>query len=128
MTSYKKVRGMSDMIQEVVLARRMPPWQPDRNHGVFANGTMLELAEARTLLRWIEQGATRGEGEWLTRLLLGDLGQGALAGVMAEAVGRAAEVPTTTVRRALMLQGDLPALGITEQSKVTVGGSCAPMS
>src|SRR4051812_23665365 len=63
MTNYARVKAMSDMIQEVVLARRMPPWQPDRNHGVFANGTMLELAEARTLLRWIEQGATRGEGD-----------------------------------------------------------------
>src|SRR4051812_14267913 len=63
MTNYARVKAMSDMIQEVVLARRMPPWQPDRHHGVFANGITLDLAEARTLLRWIEQGAQRGEGE-----------------------------------------------------------------
>ena len=66
--------------------------------------------------------ATRGEGEWLTRLLLGDLGQGALAGVMAEAVGRAAEVPTTTVRRALMLQGDLPGI-----AALALGGGAAAL-
>ena len=63
MTNYARVKAMSDMIQEVVLARRMPPWQPDRHHGVFANGTTLDIPEARTLLRWIEQGAQRGEGE-----------------------------------------------------------------
>jgi peroxiredoxin len=63
MTNYVRVHAMADMIQEVVLARRMPPWQPDRHHGSFANGTMLGLDEARTLLRWIEQGASRGDGE-----------------------------------------------------------------
>src|SRR5205807_4298293 len=34
----------------------------------------------------------------------------ALAGVMVEAVARAAEVPAVAVRRALMLHGDLPAI------------------
>jgi peroxiredoxin len=62
MTNYARVHAMSDMIQEVVLARRMPPWQPDRHFGKFANGTMLTLDEAKTLLRWIEQGASRGKG------------------------------------------------------------------
>jgi hypothetical protein len=62
MTNYARVKAMSDMIQEVVLARRMPPWQPDRHYGVFANATMISVDEARTLLRWIEQGAKRGEG------------------------------------------------------------------
>src|SRR4051794_29263201 len=41
MTSYKKVRGMSDMIQEVVLARRMPPWHADPHVGKFANDRSL---------------------------------------------------------------------------------------
>src|SRR5687767_4756128 len=47
------------------------------------------------------------EQRFLVRLLLGDLGQGALAGVMAAAVARAAEVPEADVRRALTLSGDL---------------------
>src|SRR3954451_20396968 len=34
--------------------------------------------------------ATAAEGAWLTRLMAGDLGQGALGGVMVEAVARAA--------------------------------------
>jgi peroxiredoxin len=63
MTNYARVKAMSDMIQEVVLDRRMPPWQPDRHFGSFANGTTLSLAEARTVLRWVEQGASRGDGD-----------------------------------------------------------------
>ncbi|MGH2950184.1 MAG: ATP-dependent DNA ligase, partial [Solirubrobacteraceae bacterium] len=42
--------------------------------------------------------ATEAEQRFLVALLLGDLGQGALAGVMAEAVARAADVPRADVR------------------------------
>ncbi len=51
--------------------------------------------------------ADEDEQRFLIRLLLGDLGQGALAGVMAAAVARAAGVPAADVRRALTLSGDL---------------------
>jgi DNA ligase 1 len=54
--------------------------------------------------------ATPGEQVFLRRLLSGDLRQGALSGVMTDAVARAAEVPGTDVRRAAMLSGDLPAV------------------
>ena len=63
MSSYKKVKGMADMIREVVLARRMPPWDADRHHGHFANDRSLTLAETRLLLGWIEQGAPADGGE-----------------------------------------------------------------
>jgi DNA ligase-1 len=53
--------------------------------------------------------ATGAEQEFLTALILGDLRQGAQAGVLAEAVARAAEVPIADVRRAAMLGGDLAA-------------------
>ena len=49
-----------------------------------------------------------GEREFLVRLLAGDLGQGALEGVMTEAVARAAGVPADEVRRAHQLGGSLP--------------------
>jgi peroxiredoxin len=61
--NYEKVHGVADMIQEVVLARRMPPWGADRSYGKFANEHSMTLDESRLLLRWIEQGASRGEGE-----------------------------------------------------------------
>ena len=54
--------------------------------------------------------ATAEEQAFLVRLLLGDLRQGALAGVMADAVARAAGVPATAVRGALTLRGDLAAV------------------
>ena len=54
--------------------------------------------------------ATEPEQTFLRRLLGGELRQGALAGVMADAVAKAAAVPAATVRRAAMLGGDLPAV------------------
>ena len=54
--------------------------------------------------------ATEAEQTFLRRLLGGELRQGALAGVMADAVARAAGIAAPTVRRAAMLRGDLPAI------------------
>ena len=61
MSSHKKVKGMSSMIEEVILTRRMPPWDADPATGKFSNDTSLTVADAQTLLRWIHQGATRGD-------------------------------------------------------------------
>ncbi|MFN2503543.1 MAG: ATP-dependent DNA ligase [Acidimicrobiales bacterium] len=54
--------------------------------------------------------ATAAEGDFLRRLLSGELRQGALEGVMVDAVARAAGVPVAALRRAAMLAGDLPAV------------------
>ncbi|MEZ4422296.1 MAG: ATP-dependent DNA ligase [Gemmatimonadota bacterium] len=54
--------------------------------------------------------ATAAERELLVPLLLGELRQGALEGVMVDAVARSAEVPLAAVRRALLLTGSLPAV------------------
>jgi len=51
--------------------------------------------------------ATEAEQRFLTRLLLGELRQGALEGVMVDAVARAAGLPGSVIRRGLMLSGDL---------------------
>ena len=51
--------------------------------------------------------ATGGEQRFLTGLLLGELRQGALEGVVVEAVAKAADVPVAQVRRAAMVTGDL---------------------
>ena len=63
MSGHKKVKGMASMIEEVLLTRRMPPWDADPAIGKFANNQSLTVSEAQTLLRWVHQGATRGEGE-----------------------------------------------------------------
>ena len=52
--------------------------------------------------------ATQQEQRFLTGLILGELRQGALEGVMAEAAARAADVPVAELRRAAMMAGDLP--------------------
>ena len=51
--------------------------------------------------------ATEAEQTFLSGLLLGGLRQGALEGVMTEAVAKAAALPAASVRRALMLSGEL---------------------
>ncbi len=61
------------------------------------------------LLHQTMEQATAQEQEFLARLLIGDLRQGALAGVVTDAVAAAAGVKAATVRRAVMLRGDLGA-------------------
>ncbi len=65
-------------------------------------------AERRRLLAGLFGRATQTEREFLVRLLAGELHQGALEGVMTEAVARAAGVPAAEVRRAHLLAGSLP--------------------
>jgi DNA ligase-1 len=65
--------------------------------------------------------ATVGEQQFLYGLLSGELRQGALEGVMTEAVARAAAVPVAEVRRAVMLRGSLGAVAAAALS----GGSAA---
>jgi DNA ligase-1 len=65
--------------------------------------------------------ATEGEQRFLRALLHGELRQGALEGVMVEAVARAAEIPAAAVRRALMLAGDLQPVAIAALTSGTAG-------
>jgi DNA ligase-1 len=67
----------------------------------------------RSELAQLFRRATGPEQRFLRGLLRGELRQGALEGVMVEAVARAAGVPATDVRRALMLAGELaPVAGV----------------
>ena len=65
-------------------------------------------ASARTaLLKALLEKATAEEQSFLVRLVVGELRQGALEGVMAEAVAAATDTPAAQVRRAAMLAGGL---------------------
>ncbi|MEQ9319916.1 MAG: ATP-dependent DNA ligase, partial [Polyangiaceae bacterium] len=66
-------------------------------------------AKERLLGQLLER-ATEEEQTFLRRLLFGELRQGANAGILAEAIAEAAEVPSRAVRRAAMLAGDLGAI------------------
>jgi DNA ligase 1 len=65
-------------------------------------------ADRSGLLTALLGRSTAGETDYIRRLILGDLRQGALEGVVTDAVARAAGVPAELVRRAAMLAGDLP--------------------
>jgi DNA ligase-1 len=73
------------------------------------------------LLTELGSRLTGVEAEFVRHLLTGELRQGALAGLMSDAVAAAAEVPAGLVRRAAMLSGDLP---LTARHALT-GGSPA---
>jgi DNA ligase-1 len=64
--------------------------------------------------------ATSEERDFLFRLLIGELRQGALEGLMAEAVARAAGLDPDAVRRAAMLAGDL---GVVARRALTEGAA-----
>jgi DNA ligase-1 len=79
----------------------------DRIAGTSGPGSTAERAR---LLSGLLARATAEEQAFLVRLIFGELRQGALAGLMAEALAAAAGVPADEVRRALMLAGKLPAV------------------
>jgi DNA ligase-1 len=94
------------------------------------------VAARRTAVHELLARATDAEQEFLVRLLGGELRQGALAGVMADAVAKAAGVPATAVRRALMLRGDLAAVAAValadgreglDAVRLQVGNPLSPM-
>jgi DNA ligase-1 len=59
------------------------------------------------LLRELLRRATSDEQDFLIRLLFGELRQGALEGVLTDAVSKASGIGATRIRRAAMLAGDL---------------------
>jgi len=67
-------------------------------------------ARRAALIAELFAAATETEQTFLLRLLSGELRQGALAGIMTDAVAKAAGIPATAVQRAAMLGGDLPAV------------------
>ncbi len=78
-------------------------------------------AARRTALHDLFARASAAEQDFLRGLLMGEIRQGALEGVMVDAVSRAADVPLTDVRRAAMLTGDLGATA----AAALAGGSAA---
>jgi DNA ligase 1 len=76
----------------------------DRIAALSGSGSAAARAQ---LLRELFARATAAEQEFLFRLLFGELRQGALEGVLMDAVARAAGLPAARIRRAAMLAGAL---------------------
>jgi DNA ligase-1 len=67
-------------------------------------------AERSRLTRELLGRATADEQDFLLRAVLGELRQGAVEGLMVEAVAVAAQLPIDEIRRALMVSGNLGAV------------------
>ncbi|AEB46847.1 MULTISPECIES: ATP-dependent DNA ligase [Micromonospora] len=78
-------------------------------------------ARRRALVHSLYAAATADEQRLLTGLFLGELRHGAQAGLLADAIARAAGVPVAAVRRALLLAGDLREVAVA----ALAGGAAA---
>ena len=72
------------------------------------------------ILRNLLQRATEPEADFIKRLLLGELRQGANEGLVIEGLAKASDIKAATVRRALMLSGDL---GLVATTAMTSGAN-----
>src|SRR3954451_19140384 len=80
-------------------------------------------AERQRVLRELFSRATAEEQRFLFRLVMGELRQGAVEGLMLEAVARAAGMPAEGVRRARMMAGGLPKV-----AKAALSGDAAELA
>ena len=78
-------------------------------------------ARREELLAALLDRATAPEQDFLIRLLVGELRQGALEGVMLDAIARACTADAEPVRRAFMLSGSLP----DTAAAALIGGAAA---
>ena len=90
---------------------------------IGAVGGRGSAAERKRLVGDLYGRATAQEQYFLVRLLSGELRQGALDGVMTDAVAKAAEVPVGDVRRAVMLSGSLAVA-----AQAALGGGSAALA
>jgi len=79
------------------------------------------VRERKRLLSALFARATAAEHEFLPRLLLGELRQGALEGLMIEAVAAGAGLPADTVRRAAMVAGGVVAVAAAALTQGAAG-------
>ncbi len=85
--------------------------------GVTGKGS---AAERTRRLRQLFERATRDEQDFIRRVISGELRQGALEGVLVEAVAKASRISAAHVRRAAMMAGDL---GHVAEAALTEGES-----
>ncbi len=90
--SARTVAHLDELLDEVA-----------NTHGEGSQGARIDL------LADFLATTTADEADFIRRLLIGELRQGANAGIVTDAVAKATDVPATVLRRAVMLSGDLGA-------------------
>ncbi len=108
MNNYKKVKGWSEMIAEVILTKRMPPWHADPAYGHFVNDMSMTPEEERMLLSWIQAGSPKHAREPDP---LADLAPAAEAGWALGTPDTVLEMPEAF---------DLPATGVVDYQYIHV--------
>ncbi|PYT11950.1 MAG: thiol-disulfide isomerase [Acidobacteria bacterium] len=68
LNTYKEVRPWAKAIKERVVARTMPPWLADPEHGSFRNDRRLSQSEIDTIVNWVAAGAPEGDPRELPAL------------------------------------------------------------
>lgn len=61
LTSFAETAAQAEMLAEVILDERMPPWYANRHYGQFQNDPSLTAAERDTLLHWVRSGRAAGQ-------------------------------------------------------------------
>jgi hypothetical protein len=60
--NYESTRPWAKAIKAAVLAKKMPPWFADPQHGRFKNDRSLAPRDIDTIVRWVDEGAALGSG------------------------------------------------------------------
>jgi ATP-dependent DNA ligase I len=115
---WASLRDMPSAASEPTLTVRAVDETFSRVGGLSGVGSQ---AKRRAALAELFSKATESEQRFLYGLLSGELRQGALDGVMTDAIAKAAAIPIAEVRRAVMLHGSL---GPVAQAALQ-GGSAA---
>lgn len=129
-----RARGREIYLSAHLLSGRLPSGKIGVGWGMIQNAadglrpapSGLELSEVETCLKRLEQASGAGSmdrkrrilGELLSRtewkeraflvgLLLGELRQGALEGLVVESISQAASLPVDSIRQGLMFSGDI---------------------
>src|SRR5690606_9110775 len=59
--NYHQAASRAEMIEEVVLEERMPPWYGSRAHGQWLNERKLTQDQKNLLFQWIRSGKPEGD-------------------------------------------------------------------
>ena len=130
---YRSLRDLPDPVQDETLTLTGVDDAFSRVKETTGAGS---VGARRTVLVDLFARATADEQSFLVRLLTGELRQGALDGVMVDAIAKATGIPVTSVRRAHMLRGSLIEVAATalhggraalDAYRLAVGHALAPM-
>src|ERR1700730_16908968 len=61
--TYQNVRPWAKAMKAAVLARKMPPWFADQQHGHYLNDRSLKQSDIETIAKWADAGAPEGDAK-----------------------------------------------------------------